>query len=246
MECIRAIFGGCVRPGYASLRSEKAPRAAAPGGGTMNRFWGHTLSAASLSLAAGQCRSPRARTTTRASSFTGSSLRRRRAEAPARTTTSPTALMLIECRHRGRRADETTTRRSSSWATRLIPQGNSSTPDVGDVAHRDAGARSSRSSTPQTNADDSRTTRFLRPRWSSPASGSQPSYAGVARASWMRTAIAHFTPASARRTRRRSPLVYVTFYGETLGGQSVQEQPVYQFPVNVCFGCLVHVPNRRS
>lgn len=72
-----------------------------------------------------------------------------------------------------------------------------------------------------------------------PASGSAPSYAAIGVQMMSAAAVAHFAPASGGGAR--VALVYVTLYGQTLGGQNIQSNQ-FQWPVNICSGCLVSVP----
>jgi hypothetical protein len=72
-----------------------------------------------------------------------------------------------------------------------------------------------------------------------PASGTTPSYAVTNATIMNAAAIKHFDPGASGQTK--IALVNVTFYGTTLGGQSIQSNQ-YQFPVDVCHGCLVAVP----
>jgi hypothetical protein len=74
-----------------------------------------------------------------------------------------------------------------------------------------------------------------------PASGSVPSYTGVGLNIMDAAAVAHFTPALVGAPSKIA-LVYVTFFGQTLGGQNLQSDQ-YQFPVDVCAGCLVTFPS---
>jgi hypothetical protein len=55
------------------------------------------------------------------------------------------------------------------------------------------------------------------------------------------TAIKHFLPSTSGTGGSNIAQVYVTFLGQTLGGDSVTSN-VFQFPVNVCYGCLVSYP----
>ena len=72
-----------------------------------------------------------------------------------------------------------------------------------------------------------------------PASGSAPGYSAISANIMDAKAVQHFTPAAGAASKLA--VVNVTFYGVTLGGQSIQSD-VFQFPVDVCYGCLVSSP----
>jgi hypothetical protein len=73
-----------------------------------------------------------------------------------------------------------------------------------------------------------------------PGTGTNPSW-GVASVTMMnQAALAHFDPGAVGQPSRLG-VAYVKVFGETLGGQSVESNE-FQFPINVCHGCLVFFP----
>jgi hypothetical protein len=74
-----------------------------------------------------------------------------------------------------------------------------------------------------------------------PSSGSTPGFGAIGASIMDANAIAHFKPAAIGDPTKLA-VVDVTFYGVTLGGQSIQSN-VFQFPVEVCNGCLVCIPS---
>ena len=121
----------------------------------------------------------------------------------------------------------------------MIAQGNQATPDSETARIEIQGAIVQVVDPAENNATIENNT-VLTAGIIEPASGSVPSYAGVGRNIMDAAAIAHFTPALIG-ARAKIALVYVTFFGQTLGGQNLQSNQ-YQFPVDVCAGCLVTFP----
>ena len=73
-----------------------------------------------------------------------------------------------------------------------------------------------------------------------PASGTVPAYSAIGATIMDAQAIAHFTPKAVGAPTNLA-VVHVKFFGKTLGGQSVESDD-FQFPVDVCFGCLIYMP----
>jgi len=72
-----------------------------------------------------------------------------------------------------------------------------------------------------------------------PGTGTSPSW-GLAGITMMnQAALAHFDPGLNQPSRLA--VAYVKVFGQTLGGQSVESNE-FQFPINVCHGCLVSFP----
>ncbi|MGO9710053.1 MAG: hypothetical protein ACLQBL_14390 [Polyangiaceae bacterium] len=201
----------------------------------MNRIWGHTLSAASLLLAVGSAAPACAHDD--GSLFVHGVLYPPIPSGGICTYNfDPTALMLTNGTVDGALTDNYTP--EFLLGNQLIAQGNSSTPDV-ETSRIEVQGAIVQVVDPATNATVENNT-VLSASIVDPASGSQPSYSGIATTIMDAQAIKHFTPASAAEPSKIA-VVYVTFYGETLGGQTVQSNQ-FQFPVNVCFGCLYTVP----
>ncbi len=129
----------------------------------------------------------------------------------------------------------------------LIQQGNANTPDseTARVEIQGAIVQVIDPATNETVEDNTVLTSGL----IEPAAGSAPSYLATNASIMNKVALDHFAPEPAL-TKQGFPvsfpppkiaLVNVTFYGVTLGGQSVQSNQ-YQFPVTVCWGCSVVVP----
>jgi hypothetical protein len=207
----------------------------APGGGTMNRFWGHTLSVACLSVAA-------------ASAFPacahndGTFFVHNVLAPPTPSggqciyTPSPTSLFIPS----GTVDAAVATSYSPVFllANQMVPQGSPSLPAV-ESSRILVNSAIVQVVDPKTNATIENAT-VVTTSEIEPASGSSPSYALGAASIMDLAAITHFDP-GAGSTGSNVALTYVQFVGETLGQQNV-ESNVYEFPVYVCHGCLVSVP----
>jgi hypothetical protein len=118
----------------------------------------------------------------------------------------------------------------------LIPQGNPSTPNS-ETSRIEIMGATVQVVDPKDNSTWENNT-VLMSAIIEPASGSEPSYSSLSANIMDAKAVAHFTPSD---FTTNLALVYVTFFGKTLGGQSITSNQ-YQFPVDVCNGCLVVVP----
>jgi hypothetical protein len=79
-----------------------------------------------------------------------------------------------------------------------------------------------------------------------PAQGTSSSYIGIGASIMDKHAISHFDPgAAAPPNPSKLAVAYVKFYGQSLGGQSIESEE-YQYPVDVCNGCLVVFPPQGS
>jgi hypothetical protein len=198
----------------------------------MNRFWGHTLSVAVLAVAAGSAVPACAHDD--ASLFVHGVLD---PPPPSGTTclytADPTAAHLSHGIVDGLLRDNYSP--EFLVGSTLIARGNPSTPDS-ETARIEIQGAIVQVVDPATNATLENNT-VLTSALVEPASGAQPSYTALGATIMDAAAIAHFRTG----TGTRIALVYVTFFGQTLGGQTVQSNQ-YQFPVDVCFGCLVTVP----
>jgi hypothetical protein len=72
-----------------------------------------------------------------------------------------------------------------------------------------------------------------------PAQGPTSSYLAIGATIMDQKAIAHFDPGAGNPSKLA--VAYIKFYGQTLGGQSIESEE-YQYPVDVCNGCLVFFP----
>jgi hypothetical protein len=201
----------------------------------MTRFWGHTLTAASLTLAAASALPACAHDD--ATLFVHGVL------APP-TPSGGTCVYNDEPTAEVINAGIVDAALTSSYTPQflvgntMIPQGNSSTP-TSETSRIEITSAVIQVIDPKTNQTIEDAT-VLTSAEVEPASGVDPSYAGVNASIMDGAAIAHFAPTTPQSSSNIA-LVNVTFQGVTLGGQSVTSN-VYQFPVNVCFGCLVSVP----
>ncbi len=77
-----------------------------------------------------------------------------------------------------------------------------------------------------------------------PGTGAAPSYAPIQVTMLNAAALAHFDP---KNTAAGSKLAvaYVKVFGQTLGGQSLESNE-FQFPIQVCHGCLVKLTSTCS
>jgi hypothetical protein len=201
----------------------------------MNRFWGQTLSVAVLAVAAGSA--------VPACAHDDASLFVHGVLAPPPPsgnqciyTADPTAA------HISRGIVDGALRKDYSpeflVGNTLIARGNPATPNS-ETARIEVQGAIVQVVDPKTNAQIENNT-VLTSAIVEPASGAQPSYTALNASVMNENAIAHFAPTATPNSRQLA-LVYVTFFGQTLGGQSIQSNQ-YQFPVDVCFGCLVTVP----
>jgi hypothetical protein len=201
----------------------------------MNRFWGHTLSAAVVAATAGSATPGCAHNN--ASMFVHSVLAPPTPSAGSCTyNNDPTSPVLSSGTVDGLVTDYYNP--AFLIGSTLIPQGNQATPDS-ETARIEVQGAIVQVVDPATNATIEDAT-VLTSAIIEPASGSVPSYAGAFLNIMDAAAIAHFTP-SAPLAPSKIALVYVTFFGQTLGGQDLQSDQ-YQFPVDVCAGCLVTYP----
>jgi hypothetical protein len=201
----------------------------------MNRFWGHTLSAAVVAATAGSATPGCAHND--ASMFVHGVLFPPTPSAGTCTYNfDPTAPELAF----GTVDGEVTESYTPEFlvGSTLIPQGNQATPDS-ETARIEIQGAVVQVVDPASNATLEDAT-VLTSGIIEPASGSVPSYGGVALSIMDAAAIKHFTPA-AYGDPSNIAVVYITFFGQTLGGQTLQSNQ-YQFPVDVCHGCLVTYP----
>jgi hypothetical protein len=200
----------------------------------MNRFWGHTLSAAVVAATAGSATPGCAHND--ASMFVHGVLGPPTPSAGTCTYNfDPTAPEMSNGSVDGEVTDNYTP--EFLVGSTLIPQGNQATPDS-ETARIEIQGAIVQVVDPTNNATVEDAT-VLASGIIEPASGSVPSYGGAALTIMDKAAIAHFMPAVGAGSR--IALVYITFFGQTLGGQNLQSNQ-YQFPVDVCAGCLVTYP----
>ncbi len=201
----------------------------------MNRFWGHTLSVAGLAMAAGS--SVPACAHDDASLFVVGVLA---PPTPSGTTctytVNATALMLSS----GIVDSGIAAGYSPLFlvGNTLIPQGNPNTPDS-ETSRIEIQGAVVQVTDPATGATVENAT-VLTASEVEPAAGSSPSYSSVGLTIMNKAAIDHFAPSAGAGSN--VALVYITFFGQTLGGQNIQSNQ-YQFPVDVCTGCLVTLPS---
>jgi len=207
----------------------------------MNRFWGHTLSAAVLAATAGSTAPGCAHND--ASMFVHGVLFPPTPSAGVCTYTfAPTSPQLSS----GTVDFILTDGYAPEFlvGSTLIPQGNSATPDSETARIEIQGAIVQVVDPAENNATIEYNT-VLTSGFIDPASGSTPSYGGVQLSIMNAVAVAHFAPPVVAPPFPPAPakiaIVYVTFFGQTLGGQNLQSNQ-FQFPVNVCSGCLVTFP----
>jgi hypothetical protein len=202
----------------------------------MNRFWGHTLSAAVLAVAAGSAAPGCAHND--ASMFVHGVLYPPIPSGGICTYTfAPTALELAIGTVDGEVALGGYTPEFLVGST-LIPQGNQATPDSETARIEIQGAIVQVVDPAENNATIEYNT-VLTTGFIEPASGAAPSYGGTSLTIMDAAAVQHFTPPLGDPAK--VAIVYVTFFGQTLGGQNLQSNQ-YQFPVDVCAGCLVTFP----
>jgi len=207
----------------------------------MNRFWGHTLSVAGLAVAAASAAPACAHND--ASLFVHGVLFPPTPSSGVCTyTADPTAAGLSRGLVDGALRDNYTP--SFLLGSTLIAQGNSSTPDS-ETARIEIQGAIVQVVDPTDNSTWENNT-VLASSIIEPASGTQPAYTAMSASIMDAKAIAHFTPTAASTGTGAAgvtnlALVYVTFFGQTLGGQSLTSNQ-YQFPVDVCSGCLVTDP----
>jgi hypothetical protein len=72
-----------------------------------------------------------------------------------------------------------------------------------------------------------------------PAQGTQATYSALGVTIMDSKAIQHFRPGAGNASKLA--VSYVKFYGQTLGGQSIESNEL-QYPIDVCDGCLVYFP----
>jgi hypothetical protein len=72
-----------------------------------------------------------------------------------------------------------------------------------------------------------------------PAAGTTSSYMAIPATIMDAKALAHFDPGKGQPAKLA--VTYVTFYGQSTGGDSIESNE-FQFPVDVCHGCLVSYP----
>jgi hypothetical protein len=199
----------------------------------MNRFWGQTLSVAMLAAAAGSA--------VPACAHNDASLYVDGVLAPPTPTggecvytPDPTSPHISIGEVDGALADHYSA--EFLLGNTLIAQGNSATPNA-ETSRIEIQGAIIQVIDPATNATVESNT-VLTTALLEPASGTTPSYAATSATIMNKAAVQHFTPAG---NGSNIAQVNVTFYGVTLGGQSIQSN-VYQFPVEVCSKCLIYVP----
>jgi hypothetical protein len=200
----------------------------------MNRFWGHTLSTAVLTVAVGSAIPACAHDD--ASLFIHGVLA---PPTPAGSlctyTADPTAATISRGLVDGALTDAYAP--EMLLGSTLIPQGNATQPDS-ETARIEVQGAQVRVVDPVDNSEWMNNT-VLTSGIIEPASGTAPSYTAISATLMDAKAVAHFTPPVGQATKLA--VVYVSFYGQTLGGQSVESNQ-FQFPVDVCAGCLVYFP----
>jgi hypothetical protein len=79
-----------------------------------------------------------------------------------------------------------------------------------------------------------------------PAQGTTSAYLGIGATIMDKHAIDHFDPGLAVPLNpSKLAVAYVKFYGQSLGGQSIESEE-FQYPIDVCNGCLVDFPPQGS
>jgi hypothetical protein len=209
----------------------------------MNRFWGHSLSVAGLAVAAA-CAAPACAHDDATLFVHGVLYPPTPSAGVCSYTADPTSPALVRGLVDG--ALRTNYTPAFLLGNTLIPQGNATTPDS-ETARIEIQGGIVQVVDPTDNSTWENNT-VLASTIIEPASGIQPSYSTLSLSVMDAKAIAHFTPplVTTNAPATTAPatnlaLVYVTFFGQTLGGQSVQSNQ-YQFPVDVCDGCLVTAP----
>ena len=205
----------------------------------MNRFWGHTLSAAVLTVAAGTAIPACAHND--ASIFVHGVLLPPTPNGNACIyTADPTAALINHGVVDGALTDNYSP--EFLVGSTLIPKGNLATPDS-ETARVEIQGTIIKVIDPVDNSVWENNS-VLTAGILDPASGTAPAYSAIQASIMDAAAVAHFTPPpppTGQASTSKLAVVDVTFYGVTLGGQSVQSD-VFEFPVDVCYGCLVSVP----
>jgi hypothetical protein len=200
----------------------------------MNRFWGHSMSVAGLALAAASAFPACAHNN--ASLFVNTVLQPPNPSGGTCTYDGTPAAAFLS-------SGQVDAALSIAYTpvfllgNQLIEQGNGTIP-VPETARIEVQNAVVQVVDPRTGATIEDNT-VLTDAFLNPAAGTSPSYSPIAVTIMDEAAIAHFTPANGSSSN--VALVNVTFNGVTLGNENVSSN-VFQFPVQVCKGCLVGYP----